>query len=93
MTKEIFIDEWIYRPHASKREGKKLYLTSRIPLVPFQIYVVKLYKLVISKKEDYNELMQVMKNLRPKDREMILSYIKKFRPGDNKISNVEEDEE
>lgn len=90
MTKEIFIDEWIYRPRKSKIDLKRLYITPRIPLEPFQLYVVKLYKLVISKKEDYNELMNVMKNLRPKDRQMILSYIKKFLPGGNKISNVKQ---
>lgn len=88
MTKEIFIDEWIYRPQRQTMAQKRFYVTTRIPLEAFQLYVVKLYKLVISKKEDYNELMNVMKNLRPADREKILSYIKKFLPGNNKIKNV-----
>ncbi len=66
------------------------YITPRLPLEPFQKQVVKLYKPPISKKEDYNELMNVMKNLRPKDRQMILSYIKKVLPGENKISNVKQ---
>lgn len=88
MTKEVFVDEWIYKPKRSKTEMSSLHLTTRTPLEPFQIYVVKLYKLVVNNKEDYNELMMVMKNVRPADRKMILSYIKKFLPGENKISNV-----
>lgn len=88
ITKEIFVDEWIFRPRRIKNETREFAIKSKFPLEPFQVYVVKLYKLIISKKEDYNELMQVMRNLRPADRQKILSYIKKFVPGKNKISNV-----
>jgi len=90
MTKEIFIDEWIYKPTRKIQDGKYFRIKTKIPLEPFQLYVIKLYKLVISKKEDYNELMNIMKNLRPADREKILSYIKKFLPDKNKISNIQE---
>ena len=89
MTKEIFIDEWIYRPQKKRGENAhRIYITTAIPLEPFQLYVLKIYKIVVSKKEDYHELFQVMKNLRPQDRKQILSYIKKFLPGENKIKNI-----
>jgi len=90
MTKEIFIDEWIWRPKTAGRTNKEIHIKCKIPLDAYQLYVVKLYKLVISKKEDYNELMKVMKNLRLNDKKKILSYINKFLPGEQKIRNVQE---
>ena len=88
MTKEVFIDEWIYKPRSNRKPGNEIHIQTKIDLKPFQLYVIKIYKLVVNKKEDYNELMQVMKNLRPGDRKLILDYIKKFVPGENKIKNI-----
>ena len=89
MTHEVFVDEWIYRP--SKKKGvdaHKLYVKISTPLEPFQLYVVKVYKIVVSKKDDYNVLINVLKNVRPKERKIILDYIKDFLPGKEKIKNI-----
>lgn len=88
MTKEVFLDEWIFRPRTTAKNSNSIQVKTRIPLEPFQLYVVKLYKLVVSKKEDYTELMEVMKNLRLADRKQILAYFRRFIPGKYKISNV-----
>lgn len=88
MTKEVFIDEWIYKPKSKRKPGNSIELSTKIPLEPFQLYIIKMFKLVKSEKEDYTALYNVMKNLRPSDRKRILEYIKKFVPGENKIKNV-----
>ena len=83
--KEIFVSEWLYKPVRGHKdeENKRGVLRVRIKheLEPFQLYLVKLFKVVASNKEDYNELMSVMRNVRPADRKLIMKYIKKFLPG------------
>ena len=83
MTHEIFIDEWIYKPLKSEGNPKRFSAVLKVPLEPFQLYVVKLYKLTATKAEDYNVLLDVMKNLRIRDRKIIWDIIQKSLPGEN----------
>ena len=90
--KEVFISEWLYKPirgHRDKdQESGVIRLRLKNALEPYQLYLVKLFKVVISTKDDYNELMMVMRNIRPNDRKIIMKHIEKLNPGENKIKNV-----
>lgn len=88
--KEVFVDEWVYRPRAvgKGKQGLQLKIHMKAPVEPFQLYVIKMFKIIKSTKDDYDDFMKLMGNFSPADRKAILKYMGKFLPGDNKIKNI-----